>query len=244
MSRIILVTGSNSGVGFELVRLLAQKPEGHIVYLAARNDASGKEALAKLQGDFGLKNVKLVKLDVTQPATIESAKAIIEKEHGKLDVLVNNAGIGKMDVDQNATTIQTAVLRESLETNFIGVIQTTVAFIPLLRKSDNGVILNVSSDMASNATQAKPDAGYHFVAYNTSKAALNSYTIALAHELKKDGISVNAVSPGFTTSKLNFFTPGGKTLEQGALALLPFALLSKGGPTCKFFDGNGKEYEW
>jgi len=243
MSRVIIVTGSNSGMGYELVRLLAQKPEGHIVYLASRNETSGKEALSKLQ-ELGLKNVRFVQLDVTQPTTIEAAKATIEKEHGKLDVLVNNAGVGKMEVDQNATSIGLPVLREAMETNFYGLVQTTVTFIPLLRKSDHAVILNVSSDMASNTTQAKPDAGLHFVAYNTSKAAVNSYTIALAHELKKDGINVNVVSPGFTTSKLNFFTPGGKTLEQGAKSLVPFALLDKDGPTGKFFDGNGKEFAW
>ena len=198
---------------------------------------------AKLQAE-GLKNIKFVQLDVTQPRSIQSAKEHIESEHGKLDVLVNNAGIGRMDADQNATTVDISVVRETMEANFFGLIQTTTAFVPLLRKAAHAVILNVSSDMASNEAQARPDAGLHFAAYNTSKAAANSYTIALSHELRKDGINVNAVTPGFTTSKLNLFTPGGKTLEEGALCLLPFALLDKEGPTGKFFDSNGKEYPW
>ena len=87
--------------------------------------------------------------------------------------------------------------------------------------------------MASNSRQARPDAHLHSVAYNTSKAAANSYTIALAQELKKDGIKVNAVTPGFTTTKLNFFADGGKTPAQGAEVLVPWALLDKDAPTCK-----------
>ncbi|KAF9564434.1 NAD(P)-binding protein [Agrocybe pediades] len=248
MSKVILVTGANSGIGYELVRLLAKKPEGHTVYLAARNAFAGEEAQKKLHAE-GFKNVKFIQLDVTQPASVHAAKEAIEKQEvGKLDVLVNNAGIAKMEENQNATTVQIDVLRATMETNFFGLVQTTNAFVPLLRKaalgSGSAVILNVSTDMASNAYQARPEAGLHVVAYNTSKAAANSYTIALFHELKKDGIKVNAVTPGFTTSKLNMFTPGGKSLEDGARCLLPFALLDESGPTGKFFDENGKEFAW
>lgn len=119
-----------------------------------------------------------------------------------------------------------------METNFFGLIQTTIAFLPLLRKSTNAVILNVSIDMASNTIQSRPDASLHVAAYNTSKAAANSYTIALAQELKGEGIKVNAVTPGFTTSKLNNYLPGGKSTKGGAEVLLPWALLEKDGPTC------------
>jgi len=138
-----------------------------------------------------------------------------------------------MDVNQNATSIEISVLRENMEINLVGLIQTTIGFIPLLGKSDNGVILNVSSDTASNAYQAKPDAGLHFIAYITvaRRLLIHSYTIALAQELKKDRIKVNAVTPGFTTSKINLFMPGKKSLEDGALALVPFTLLDKNGPT-------------
>lgn len=86
--------------------------------------------------------------------------------------------------------------------------------------------------MASNTIQSRPDAHLHVVAYNTSKAAANSYTIALAQELKNEGIKVNAVTPGFTTTKLNNFLSGGKSARAGAEALLPWALLEKDGPTC------------
>ena len=127
-----------------------------------------------------------------------------------------------------------------METNFFGLVQTTIAFLPLVRRAANlngpGVILNVSIDMASNTLQSSPNARKtsHVVAYNTSKSAANSYTISLAQELKAEGIKVNAVTPGFTTTKLNFYRPGGKTMKEGAEVLLPWALLEKDGPTCMF----------
>ncbi|KAF8817079.1 NAD(P)-binding protein, partial [Phlegmacium glaucopus] len=232
MSKVILVTGANSGIGFELVRLLAEKK--HTVYIGARNETAGKEAQAKLHAD-GLKTVKYVNLDVTKPGTIEAAKETIDQAEGKLDVLVNNAGISKFGEDQNATSLSLAPVREAMETNFFGLVQTTIALLPLLRKSTNAVVLNVSTDMASNTYQARPNAGLQFVAYNASKAAANSYTIALAQELRKEGIKVNAVTPGFTTSKLNNYLEGGKTMRASAEVLLPWALLDseKGdGPTC------------
>ena len=142
-------------------------------------------------------------------------------------------GVAEFDKGQNATTIDVSVIRTCVEVNLIGLVQATTTILPLLRASPQAVILNVSTDMASNALQARPDAKLHVVAYNTSKAAANSYTIALAQELKKDGIKVNAVTPGFTTTKLNLFSQGGKTSKQGAEILLPWALLDKDGPTCK-----------
>ena len=192
----------------------------------------------------GLKTVKLALLDVTKIATIEATKTAIENAEGKLDVLVNNAAISKMGVDQNATSVDLETIRDAMETNFYGSIQTTITLLPLIRKSSNGVILNVSTDMASNTYQARPEAQLHFVAYNTSKTAMNSYSIALGHELKNEGIKVNMVTPGFTTTKLNHHAVGGKTSKEGAESLVPWALLDKNGPTGKFFDWNGNEVPW
>jgi NAD(P)-dependent dehydrogenase (short-subunit alcohol dehydrogenase family) len=241
MSKVILVTGANTGIGFELVRLLAEKK--HTVYIGARNETAGKEAQAKLHTD-GLTTVKYVRIDVTDIASIQAAKETIDKEEGKLDVLVNNAGIAKMGENQNATSLSLTPVREALETNFFGLIQTTITFLPLLRKPTHAVILNVSTDMASNTFQARPNASLHFVAYNASKAAANSYTIALAQELKGEGIKVNAVTPGFTTTKLNHYSEGGKSVRDGAAILLPWALLEKDGPTCLFINEHGKEHPW
>ena len=119
-----------------------------------------------------------------------------------------------------------------METNFFGLVQTTIAFLPLLRKSTNAAIVNVAT--VSNTVQARPGAGFQVVAYNTSKTAVNSYTIALAQELRGEGIKVNAVAPGFTSTKLNNYSKGGKTAKAGAEVLLPWALLEKDGPTCMF----------
>ncbi|KAG6909276.1 hypothetical protein DXG01_001220 [Tephrocybe rancida] len=188
-------------------------------------------------------NVKLVQLDITDIKSVVAAKDTIERAEGRLDVLVNNAGTGVLDKDQNATTVSLDVIREAFEPNFYGMIQTTQTFLPLLRASPQAVILNVSTDMASNNHQSKSDY-LHVVAYNTSKAAANSYTIALAFELRDEGIKVNAITPGFTSTKLNGFREGGKSVLAGAEILVPWALLGKEGPTGLFIDEHGKEMLW
>jgi len=243
MSRVILVTGSNTGIGLELVRLLAEKPENHTVYLAARNEASGRKALFELE-ESGLKNIKFVQLDITDTSSVEAAVKTVKEAEGRLDVLVNNAGVANMDEDQKAPTVSMKTLRDVFEPNFFGTVQTTQAFLPLLREARPvGVILDVTTDMASNSYMTTIDF-LHFTAYNTSKAAANSYVIALAHELRDEPIKVNTVTPGFTSTKLNFFGQGGKTAREGAESLLPFALLDKDGPSGKFFGPDGKEFPW
>ena len=124
-------------------------------------------------------------------------------------------------------------IRDCIEVNLIGLVQTTTTFLPLLRASPQAVILNVSSELASNSWQASYTPQVQDIGYSTSKAAANSYTIALAQELK-GGIKVNAVSPSFTRTKMTKFHGAGKTARQGAESLLPWALLGKDGPTCKY----------
>ncbi|KAJ7634394.1 hypothetical protein FB45DRAFT_908757 [Roridomyces roridus] len=245
-SKVILVTGSNTGIGYELVHLLAAK--GHTVYLASRKESAGTEAVAKIKKEKDL-DVKLVQLDVTDVASIDAAVAKIQKDEGKLHVLVNNAGISEMDKPHSATSPDLAAIRATIDANLFGLIQTTTAFLPLLRASNTpsapSVILNVTTDMASNGNMASgPNSFLHkCIAYNTSKAAANSYTIALAKELEEEGMKVNCATPGFTTTKLNGFAPGGKTAEQGAEMLVPWCLMDKDGKTCRFaFDGG--ELPW
>ncbi|KAF8143502.1 hypothetical protein K438DRAFT_1691316 [Mycena galopus ATCC 62051] len=238
--KVILVTGSNTGMGYELVHLLAAK--GHTVYLASRKESSGIDAVARIKKEKNL-DVKFAQLDVTDIASVEAAVAKIQKEENRLDVLVNNAGISEMDKPQTAVKPNIASVRAAFETNFFGMIQTTTAFLPLLRAASTpdapSVIVEVSTDMASNGFMASDKGFLHqAVAYNTSKAAANSYIIALAHELKGEGIKVNSVTPGFTTTKLNGFAPGGKTPEQGASTILEWCLLDKDGKTGQFgYDG-------
>ena len=150
-----------------------------------------------------------------------------------LDVFIVIA-IANLEINQNPITISVSTARDIMEVNFFGVIQTTVTLLPLIRKSmSGGTILNVTSIMGSNAFQANLHTTSSrlsaFSAYNSSKAALNSYTIALSHELKAEGIKVNAVTPGLTSTKLSTYV--GKTARAGAEVLLPWALLEKDGPT-------------
>jgi len=247
MSKVILVTGGNGGIGFELVRLLAEK--GHTVYLGARNEHAGKEAVDRLHGD-GFTNVKFVRLDITDAATINATKETIEKAEGKLDSLVNNAARNS-SADQNAATISLSTAREIMEVNYFGVMQTTVTLLPLIRKSTNGVIVNVSSLLGSNTFLANPNRKFgvgslanndSLVAYSSSKAALNTYTIALALELKGEGIKVNAVTPGLTSTNMSGGV--GKTSKAGAEVLLPWALLEKDGPTGRFINDDNTEAPW
>ncbi|KAG7440651.1 NAD(P)-binding protein [Guyanagaster necrorhizus] len=237
--RVILITGSNTGIGYDVARLLAEK--GHTVWLSSRNEAAGKHAQARLKEEHGL-NVKYVQLDITDTVSVHAAKETIEKAEARLDTLVNNAGMSYMSEPQQATTISLDVIRNAFEPNFFGLIQTTQAFLPLLRALPQGhaCILNVSTLMASNATQAAPGSGMHVVAYNTSKVAMNSYSIALAKELEHEGIKVNVISPGFISTKLNMYAPGGKTTAEGASVLVPWALLGPDdiGKTCQFWRGN------
>ncbi|KAF9000577.1 NAD(P)-binding protein [Hymenopellis radicata] len=238
--RVVLVTGSNTGIGFEIVKSLAEK--GHTVYLSARNETAGKEAQSKLTAD-GL-DVKFVQLDVTSPESVNAAKDVIEKAEGRLDSLVNNAGVGVMEKSAGALKEPLSNIQDGLNTNLLGLISVCQAFVPLLRRSSPGYacIVTVTSDMASNGLMAsRPNSFLHSViAYNTSKAAANSYTIALAKELEGE-IKVNLVTPGFTTSKLNAFKEGGKTTKEGAEVIVPWALL---GPedkakTCLFWGDDG-----
>ncbi|KAK0446879.1 hypothetical protein EV421DRAFT_1734103 [Armillaria borealis] len=242
--RVILVTGSNTGIGYGIVKLLAEK--GHTVYLASRKESAGKEAQAKLKKDHNL-DVKFVQLDITDEASVKAAKETIEKAEGRLDTLVNNAGMSYLSEPQQASTVSLTTIRNAFEPNFYGLIQTTQAFLPLLRAAPKGYacIVNNTTDMASNAHQAGPKASIHVVAYNTSKAAANSYSIALAKELEGEDIKVNLVTPGFTTTKLNGFRAGGKTAEGGASVLVPWALLGPEdkGKTCLFWSDKG-EFPW
>jgi NAD(P)-dependent dehydrogenase (short-subunit alcohol dehydrogenase family) len=143
-----------------------------------------------------------------------------------------------MNKPQIATNVDVSVLRDVFEPNLFGLVQTTTTLLPLVRKSQQGpgVILNVSSELASNAWLARPNLRPYFVAYNTSKVAVNSYTIALNHELRVEGspIRVNCVTPGFTSTKLNNFSAGGKPPKRGAEVLFPWTLLDAGGPTGDF----------
>ncbi|MFK2878119.1 SDR family NAD(P)-dependent oxidoreductase [Rhodanobacter hydrolyticus] len=207
--RVALVSGANRGLGFEVARQLAAR--GYSVLLGARDPAKGRQAAKQIAGD-----VAAVPLDVTDARQIAEIAAWIEREHGRLDVLVNNAG-GHADSNARAESTAPADVRAALETNLLGAWQLSSALLPLMRRHRYGRIVNVTSGCAGVTA---PDAiGYP--AYRVSKAALNAYTRALAAEVAGSGILVNAVCPGWLATGLG--GPGGGPVERGAASVVAAA---------------------
>jgi len=234
--RIALVTGANKGIGFEIARQLARR--GDTVLLGARNEVRGREAEAKLKAE-GF-DVHFVHLDVEDVQTHQTAAKFVAEKFDKLDVLVNNAGIA-LEADFKASNVPQDLLRKTFDTNFFGVIAVTQAFLPLLKKSGAGRIVNVSSGLGSLTQNSDPAWEFYEVkplAYNSSKTALNAFTVMLAHELKDTKIKVNSADPGFTATDLNEHR-GYKTVEQGASVIVELATLPNDGATGNYFDDNG-----
>jgi len=151
--KTVLITGANKSIGFESARILAKN--GYHVYLGARDIAKGQEAVAKLQAD-GLTNIEAIQIDVTDKASIEAAQKSLVEKQASLDVLINNAGIlGSWE--QSAQDVDTDIIREVFDTNFFGVINVTQAFLPLLKKSDAPVIVNVTSGLGSLTMHSDPN---------------------------------------------------------------------------------------
>jgi NAD(P)-dependent dehydrogenase (short-subunit alcohol dehydrogenase family) len=234
--RIALVTGANKGIGFEIARQLARL--GNVVLLGARNEERGREAEAKLRGE-GF-DAHFVHLDVESAETHQKAAAFVEEKFGRLDVLVNNAGIA-LDADFKASDVPQDVLRKTFDTNFFGVIALTQAFLPLIKKSSAGRIVNVSSGLGSLAQNSDPAWEFYAVkplAYNSSKTALNAFTVMLAHELGATNVKVNSADPGFTATDMNGHR-GYKTVEQGASVIVELTALPDDGATGGYFDDKG-----
>jgi NAD(P)-dependent dehydrogenase (short-subunit alcohol dehydrogenase family) len=199
--RIALVTGANKGIGLEIARQLGM--QGMRVLVGARDQDRGQAAAAALAHE-GI-SARDVQLDLTEPATIGSAAADIEAREGRLDILINNAGITSSG-DGSPGTADLEAVRRTFDTNFFGTLAVTQAMLPLLKRSPSGRIVNVSSGLGSLAYNSDPNseyAAYRFIGYNTSKAALNMLTVQLAAELKDLGIKVNSADPGYTATDLN-----------------------------------------
>jgi len=226
---VTLVTGGNRGIGLEVCRQLAAL--GHIVWLSARTSERAAEAARALAGW----PVHPVRLDVTDPLGAAEAAELVRREHGGLDVLVNNAAI-TYDTWQRAASADLAVVREAMETNLYGAWQVVQAFLPLLRDSGHGRIVNVSSEAGSLTGM-----GGGTPAYTVSKAALNALTRMLAAELQADRILVNAVCPGWVATDMG--GAGGRPVADGAAGIVWAATLPDGGPTGGFFR-DGRPLPW
>jgi NAD(P)-dependent dehydrogenase (short-subunit alcohol dehydrogenase family) len=244
-SPVALVTGANKGIGFEISRILAEA--GIFVWLAGRDSGRVADAAASLK-QAGLP-VDSVPLDVTDPQSVEAAAKHVQGVSGGVDILVNNAGIaiesrmndaGKPEIIP-PSLIELAMLRQTYETNVFGVFNATKGFLPLLRKSSAGRIVNMSSGLGSLQQRSDPNWAYAAVnalAYCSSKTAVNGVTVAFAKELKDTPIKVNAADPGYCATDLNGHS-GPRTAAQGAEIAVRLATLPADGPTGGFFDENG-----
>ncbi|MCA1060528.1 SDR family NAD(P)-dependent oxidoreductase [Rossellomorea aquimaris] len=218
MTKYALVTGANKGIGYEVVKQLAES--GYEVFLGARNEELGKKAVESL----GLSKVKFVQLDISDSRSIQDSVRTIEGMTDHLDLLINNAGIA-LDFNIQPSEVKVEMLRDIFNVNFFGTFQMMQAYLPLLKKEKNSKIVNVTTDMAS---QTMFDNGevhpLNILGYNSSKTAVNSLTLSLSKELGSAGPEVLGVTPGFTSTDLNGNAPGGKTTAEGAEVIVQYAL--------------------
>jgi NAD(P)-dependent dehydrogenase (short-subunit alcohol dehydrogenase family) len=227
--QIAVVSGGNRGIGFEVVSQLAQR--GYDVVLGSRDPQSGAAAARTLD----LANVHVAHLDVARSDSVNRLAAALQRDFGRVDVLVNNAAI-LYDTWQTAREADLDIVRQALETNLFGAWRLTQALLPLLRESNHARIVNVSSQAASLEGMAGGEP-----AYSTSKVALNALTRMLADELASDRILVNSVCPGWTATDMG--GAGGRPVAQGAASIVWAATLNETGPTGGFFR-DGKPLPW
>jgi NAD(P)-dependent dehydrogenase (short-subunit alcohol dehydrogenase family) len=242
--KIALITGANRGIGFETARQLGQK--GIKILLGARNEEKGLEAERKLKTE-GL-DVEFIRLDVDDAKTHESAVKHIEETYGKLDILINNAGI-YIDESENGAPVQASrtsldIFRKTFETNFFNIINLTQTLVPLVKKSDAGRIVFLSSGLGSLTLHSDPNSpiyNWKTPAYNISKTALNGYAVHLAYELRDTPVKVNAAHPGSVVTDMN--ANGQIPVEEGAKTSVSLATLPAEGYTGKFIY-LGEELPW
>lgn len=240
---VALVTGANKGIGRQIAKDLAG--HGYTVLIGARNLQAGQAAAREIGA-----NAQALHLDVTDQQSVLAAAAWIERTLGRLDVLVNNAGIAQagepgrsmQDVVQSGLLSVAALdeLRAIFETNVFAVVAVTQAMLPLLSQAPAGRIVNLSSITGSLSLNAQPSNAMRQIAgiYSVSKTALNAVTQAFAIELENTPIKVNAVCPGFTATAINNFAGTG-SLEDAAREPVRLALLGPDGPSGSFSNAQG-----
>ncbi len=228
-SKVALITGANRGIGFEIAKQLGRL--GITVLVGARDRERGKTAADQLIKE-GIEASTVI-LDVTDEKSVKLAAETIARDYGHLDILVNNAGISH-DNGRKPSEMPLQAMRETYETNVFGVVNVTNAMLPLLRKSEMGRIVNISSSMGSLTSAANPtspSAMLNLLAYDSSKAALNSITLEYAKELRQTPIKINAADPGYVF--------GDRTAADGAKAAVRLATLPNDGSSGTFQNENG-----
>ncbi len=228
-NRTALITGANKGIGFAIAQGLGAM--GFTVAVGARDATRREEAVDRLLDSgadaFG------VALDVTSDESVSAAAAFIEQKAGRLDVLVNNAGISGRG-PQDPTALDLDILQTVLDTNVFGALRVTNAVLPLLRRADAPRIVNMSSNMGSLTLQTGPV----LTAYASSKTMLNGITTQYARAFADTPIIVNSACPGYVATDFTGFA-GSRTPEEGAAIALRLATLPDDGPRGGFFDDAG-----
>ena len=241
--KIALITGANKGLGFEMARQLAQA--GIKVILTARDKQKGEEATSTLLND-GL-DVHFLQLDVTNTTQIENVNKYLSTTYGKLDILINNAGMieGENWGGNSVETIAIDQVRNTFDVNFFGLVALTQTLLPLIKKSEAGKIVNMSSILGSltlHADQRSPVYNSKPFAYNVTKTALNQFTVHLAHSLRGTKVKVNSAHPGWVKTDLGTkYAP--MDVTEGAKTGVALALLPDDGPTGSY-QHLGKILPW
>jgi NAD(P)-dependent dehydrogenase (short-subunit alcohol dehydrogenase family) len=239
--KIALITGANKGIGFETARQLAQREI--TVLLGARDEQKGSEAAKQLQSEN--LDVQFLQLDVNDAASRQNAAKFIEENFGRLDILINNAGVAK-DFGVAASAGALEQWRETFETNVFNLVSLTQNLLPLIKKSSAGRIVNLTSILGSLTLNSDQNSflggAFSGTAYHASKAALNMFTVHLANELKNTAILVNAAHPGWVKTDL-----GGEgaplDVTTGAQTSVALATLGADGFTGKYIH-LGEELPW
>lgn len=241
MSVITLISGANQGIGLAVATQLAKEHNHHVV-VGSRNAEAGAKVAGSLTAEG--RSASSVQLDLTSDASIREAVATIERDFGKLDVLINNAGvlIDRKMIGQNTRDLFT----ETFSTNVIGTACLTEACLPLLRKSSAPRLVFVSSIMGSLARSMDRSTMYYAIdykAYDASKAAVNMLALNYSRILTDVGARVNVVCPGLVSTNLTNYTEYGATTDVGAKRIVEMAIVSKDGPTETFSNSEG-EVPW
>jgi NAD(P)-dependent dehydrogenase (short-subunit alcohol dehydrogenase family) len=241
VTKIAVITGANRGLGFATARLLGDR--GVHVIVGARTLAKGEQAAGELREE-GF-DAEPLQIDVDSDASVHEAARRVEQAHGRVDILINNAGILPEATASNAGPLDLHLLRETFATNVFGAVSVTKAFLPLLRKSASGRIVNVASRMGSLTDQSDPSSPYYEVvvpAYQMSKAALNGLTVALSKTLADTSIKVNSICPGWVQTDLG--GPDNRAAaptpaDDAAKIVAEMASIPDDGPTGRFVDAEG-----
>ncbi|KAE8444114.1 hypothetical protein EG329_000896 [Mollisiaceae sp. DMI_Dod_QoI] len=233
---IVLVTGANQGIGFETAKKLAKEQPSYHVLLGSRNPKLGEEAAAKLQAEN--LSVEPITIDVTSDDSITAAASLIEKKFGRLDVLINNAGIAIDDKYQPGTEGSSirSVMQQSYDVNVFGAVQVFETFTPLLSKSSLPRVVFVSSSLGSFGEML---AETEYPIYRSTKSALNMLCRVYAARYKEKGWKINVTCPGMVRTNLNGYTEHGEPVEMGAINAVRLATAGKDGETGTYSNRHG-----